>query len=159
MSLYDHYSPREQEILRRRAQRVAQAATETESTRLVEALQVRIGGERYALPVDSVLAVYEHAEITALPGAPEHVAGIVNLRGNLVVVLNPGAVLNIPDSQGTDCNTLIIVTNDEFSAALCVQEVSEVTAIDQDSLASPSVMPDSDRLNHLAGILPDGTTL
>jgi purine-binding chemotaxis protein CheW len=159
MSLYDHYSPREQEILRRRAQRVSQRSQESEAATRVEVLQVRMGGERYALPVEAVLAVYEHSDITPLPGAPEHIAGMVNLRGNLMVVLNPAAMLNIPASQGSDNHTLIIVTNQEFSVALCVQETGDVTAIDRDHLATPSGLVENVASTHLTGILPDGTSL
>lgn len=59
MSLYNHFDENQQEILRERARRVATAAQEDNSIATREVLLARVQNERYMLPVELVLAVYE----------------------------------------------------------------------------------------------------
>ncbi len=159
MSLYDHFSSREQEILQARARRVAQVATSGNATDWLEALLVRLRGETYALPVESVLAVYEGIPITPLPGTPEFVAGIANVRGHLMTVLNLAAILNAPGEEPSGSRALVVVANGDFSVALCVERADEVSNIDNRELSSKPALSETLRGDYLVGVLPDGVAL
>lgn len=161
MSLYDHYSEKELEILQARARRVERAAGEGSTDEIEEALLVVMRGETYALPIDSVVAVYENVPITPLPCTPPFIAGLVNLRGHLVTVLNLSAVLDIPgaDESQSATNSIVVVTGDGNNNALLVQKVSEVSRLDTRDQMTASALLSGQRAAYVAGVLPDGTAI
>ena len=62
-------------------------------------VQVRVGAERYALPVARVLEVGEMRTLTVAPGASRAILGVCNLRGDLLPVFDLAAVLGLPRSD------------------------------------------------------------
>ncbi len=58
-------------------------------------LTFNIGKELFAVNVVSVLEVLEQQQITPVPGAPEHIMGIINFRGEILPVVNTRIKLNI----------------------------------------------------------------
>ena len=58
-------------------------------------VQVRVGTELYALPVDHVLEIGEIGLLTATPGASRAALGVRNLRGDLLPVFDLAAVLGL----------------------------------------------------------------
>jgi purine-binding chemotaxis protein CheW len=153
MSFYDHFSEDEIAILRARAERIA-STQQTKESDAFSALVVRVGGEAYALPMDSLTAVYEGYTIVPLPCVPSFVAGIVNIRGQVLPVMDLATLLGVP-CQATK-RSLLIISNTEFSLGLSVEAVGDVITILTSIMQSvPAV------LNHvyLRGVLPDGTAL
>jgi len=61
----------------------------------VRALILPVGEDRYAVPTDRVREVATDLRATALPGAPSWVLGVVNLRGEVVPLLDTAAVLGL----------------------------------------------------------------
>lgn len=59
------------------------------------AVELVVAGRPHRLPLDRALGVSPSASITRLPGAPPGVAGLVAVRGRLVVVFDPAALLGI----------------------------------------------------------------
>jgi purine-binding chemotaxis protein CheW len=155
MSIYDHFTEKDLEILRERARRIERDTTIEDTSRLREVLLVKVVHETYALPVERVLAVYEEVTMTPLPGTPVFVAGIVNLRGHLVTVLDLAVLLGMEGSQN-ELATLVVVEGEDFSVGLRVEHVSEVTLLDLETLTPASVLLQS---THLEGVLPDSTAL
>ena len=52
-------------------------------------LSFHIGNEVYAVKTDNVLEVLQHQTITPIPNSPEYIKGIVNFRGEGIIVLTP----------------------------------------------------------------------
>ena len=153
MSFYDHFSEDEIAILRARAERIA-STQQTKESDAFSALVVRVGGEAYALPMDSLTAVYEGYTIVPLPCVPPFVAGMVNVRGQILPVMDLAVLLGIPSEAAK--RSLLIVSNAEFSLGLCVQTVGDVISV----LVS-TLQPVPAALNqvYLRNVLPDGTAL
>jgi purine-binding chemotaxis protein CheW len=63
-------------------------------------VRIALGGEMYALSVDTVLEVTDVREVTPLPGAPEAVLGVFNLRGNVLPVVDVRALLGSAGAGG-----------------------------------------------------------
>ena len=85
------------------------------------------GGERHAAELRWIREVVTLGFVTVIPGAPAGLVGAVNLRGNLVPVLDPGALLHAvataPARQG---DAALIVEDRGMIAALHVSQVHEV---------------------------------
>ncbi|MEO9175238.1 MAG: chemotaxis protein CheW [Gaiellales bacterium] len=87
-------------------------------------VQVRIGAERYALPVAYVLEVGEIGELTPVPGASRATLGVRNLRGDVLPVFDLAAVLGLP--CGSSARRLIVAERGGIRAGFAVDEVTEV---------------------------------
>lgn len=86
-------------------------------------VRVRVGGEHYSLPVERVLEVAELGEIAAVPGSPEEVLGVRNLRGQVLPVIALAAVLGL---SGGEPSRVVVVESGELRAGLRVDEVLDV---------------------------------
>jgi purine-binding chemotaxis protein CheW len=109
-------------------------------------LLVRVGGERYALPIYDVVEVARIGDLTPVPGAPDAVLGVQNLRGQVVPVVDLGAVVGMPRSE--ERGAVVVVDDSGQPAGLAVDallDVADLVAEASDSPAAPllgSVMID-----------------
>jgi purine-binding chemotaxis protein CheW len=79
-------------ILRQRAHDLAREQTQSSEQR-GEALVVRVGNARYAVPLVGLGAVMGLESLTPLPGAPDVVAGLTQIQGHVVTIVHLGALL------------------------------------------------------------------
>src|SRR5262245_37446314 len=127
MSFYDHFSETEIEVLRQRAARIASAQSEVEQGDVISALVIKAGGETYALPMEALAAVYTGHTVVPVPCVPTFVAGIANVRGQVLPVFDLAVILKAP-SGGTR-QVLIVASNADNSMAFCVEAVGDAEAI------------------------------
>jgi chemotaxis signal transduction protein len=66
----------------------------------MDVMLVRLGGSSYALPVASVREVVRLPPITRVPGLPPFVAGLTNVRGRVLAVLDLRALLRLDGPRG-----------------------------------------------------------
>ncbi|EIC19688.1 chemotaxis protein CheW [Thiorhodovibrio frisius] len=57
-------------------------------------LTFSVAEERLAMPIDAVQEIIETPQITKVPMTPEHIRGVINLRGNVVPIVDLAARLN-----------------------------------------------------------------
>jgi len=82
----------------------------------------------YGVPVEQVREVRDMQSVTSVPGAPEYVEGVTNLRGQIITVINLRKRLGMP--QGKSENEKIMIVDLEKSAVgVVVDAVTEVSTI------------------------------
>lgn len=118
-----------------------------------------LGEQRYALRLSAVDRVIRAVEISPLPQAPEIVAGIINLHGQVIPVINMRRRFHLPerDIALTDC--LVIAHTARRLAGLVVDAVTGVIEYPEQSIAgAESILPG---LEYLEGVvkLQDGLVL
>ena len=91
---------------------------------LVGLVVVRLGGERLAIDVTIVREVVPRPVITPLPTAPALVAGMINLRGDILAVLDPSTLK--PAAAARIHDVAVVVEHDDVSAAILVERVEDV---------------------------------
>ncbi|QYZ78398.1 purine-binding chemotaxis protein CheW [Methanofollis formosanus] len=74
----------------------------------VDVVKFELGGERYALDIYLAREIVEMIPITPVPRASAHIAGLINLRGEVTTVIDLAALLGVPDPE-TDIPKKIIV--------------------------------------------------
>lgn len=102
---------KERKILRARARALArkpELESEVESERL-EVLEFLLAHERYGLESHHVREVYLLKELTPLPGTPPFVLGIVNIRGQILSVIDLKKFFELPEKGLTDLNRVIVL--------------------------------------------------
>jgi purine-binding chemotaxis protein CheW len=128
-------------IFARRAEALAASATAEADGDGLEALLFGLGGERYAFATDQVREVRPLADITVLPGMPSFVAGLANVRGRIVCVLDLGPLFGVQRPDGA-AQSLVVLS--------CARGDVAVLATDRPSAC---VLPVAD-----FGELPIGTS-
>ena len=97
----------------------------------------RLSGETYGVNVMQVQEVLRYTEIAPVPGAPDYVLGIINLRGNVVTVLDTRNRFSLQDGEVTDATRIVIVEADEHVVGLLVDSVAEVVYLRQSEIENP----------------------
>jgi purine-binding chemotaxis protein CheW len=86
-------------------------------------VRVRVAGEHYALPVEQVLEVADLGEIAPVPGSPSEIAGVRNLRGQVIPVIGLATLLGL---SGDEPSRVVVAESGELRAGLVVDEVLDV---------------------------------
>lgn len=94
-----------------------------------------MGEELFALPVAAVREILDPPRLSRLPGAPEHVLGLIDVRGASVAVVDLRLLLGQPPREDTQ-DTRIVVLNVERGGrrhvvALRTDRVIEVAELDE----------------------------
>ncbi|ATC95487.1 chemotaxis protein CheW [Pseudoalteromonas tunicata] len=82
--------------------------------------------ETYGINVMQVQEVLRYTEIAPVPGAPVYVLGIINLRGNVVTVIDTRARFGLSGNDVTDNSRIVIIEADKQVIGILVDSVAEV---------------------------------
>ncbi|MCJ8319587.1 MAG: chemotaxis protein CheW [Colwellia sp.] len=82
--------------------------------------------EVYGINVMQVQEVLRYTEIAPVPGAPLYVLGIINLRGNVVTVIDTRSRFGLESADVTDNTRIVIIEADKQVIGILVDKVSEV---------------------------------
>lgn len=93
----------------------------------VQFLVFRLGAEEFGLPIGAVdeVARAPHA-ITRIPNAPAFLEGVINLRGEVLPVIDQRKRFGLPTHTGPGAERLVVVRTERHRAGLIVDSVSEV---------------------------------
>ncbi len=133
-------------------------------------LVFRVGGERFAVSLQAVAEVIESPELQRMPDAPEHVRGVATLRGELLSVYDPLALLGAPGggrgAPGPSINagealevgaTLVFSRGGGHRVGLAVDDVYDTITIEESELRG---VPGSDGSDGaLVGLVLRGSEL
>jgi purine-binding chemotaxis protein CheW len=119
-------------------------------------LLVELGTVRLALPADRTEAVVAAVAVTALPGAPAGVEGVVNFHGRLAPVLDLRRRLGLPAREPGPDEHMLFVPIGTRLACLRVDRVRDLVAFDPEEVTpAGSVVPGTLEGSGLIA-LPDG---
>jgi chemotaxis signal transduction protein len=91
-------------------------------------VRFRVGEESFALPVEQVLEVAELGAVASVPGAPDCVLGVRNLRGQVLPVIDLAAVLGTRRANGPAAK-LVIAEDAGRRAGLAIDQVTDVSEL------------------------------
>ncbi len=105
----------------------------------------RLGQKRYALPLSVVKEVIAITDITPLPHVPSFYKGLINLRGQIISVIDLRTKLTLPPSKANPEETCIIISQvGDIQVGSIVDEVVEVVGYEEEDID----MHETDRVNH-----------
>lgn len=100
----------------------------------------RLGDEIYGVNVMQIREVLRYTEITPVPGAPYFVLGIINLRGNVVTVIDTRTRFGLSQADVDSNSRIVIVEVDKQVIGMLVDSVAEVTYLKESEIEkAPSV--------------------
>jgi purine-binding chemotaxis protein CheW len=110
-------------------------------TKITSYLTFKLGEEIFAANVSKVLNILELTEITKVPQAPEYMKGVINLRGEVLPLVDVKVKFGMEPTEFTT-NTCILVLDlehngEKFHLGTLVDSVQEVLEISDDQLKAP----------------------
>ena len=107
---------------------------------LLQWVTFRLEGETYGISVMQIQEILRYIDIAPVPGAPDYVLGIINLRGNVVGVIDARKRFGLPPSEVTESSRIAIIETENHVAGILVDSVMEVVYIRQSEIeAAPNV--------------------
>jgi purine-binding chemotaxis protein CheW len=104
-------------------------------------LTFALGKEEYGLEILKVREIIGYMDITAVPKTPSYVRGVINLRGQVISVVDLRAKFGMEAAQRTDETCIIVVEiksgDRKLSTGIIVDRVSEVLNIPGENIEEP----------------------
>lgn len=148
-----------EQVLRLRARRLAAArnlAVEVSPGQAV--LAFRIANESYGLALSALSEVMPLAACTPVPGLPQHLLGVTNVRGEIRPVLNLHAMLTLPEPEAGRPYA-VFLRNPGRAIGLRVDAVERIRFVDEATLTLPHESGNGLPQRFVAGITPDTLVL
>jgi purine-binding chemotaxis protein CheW len=115
----------------------------TQSSVAGKYLTFSLGREEYGLEILKVREIIGYMDVTAVPRTPPHVRGVINLRGQVISVIDLRSKFGMPPAERTDQTCIIVVeirqpnTGRKLSTGIVVDRVCEVQDIAADRIEEP----------------------
>ncbi|MCK9392241.1 MAG: chemotaxis protein CheW [Syntrophales bacterium] len=125
-------------ILRSRAKKLSQEI-EREGTEeeYFEILEFLLAHETYAVETPFVREVYPMTELTPLPCTPAFVFGLINVRGQILTVIDMKKFFDLPERGITNLNKVIVVRKDAIELGILADEIIGIRNILVSELQPP----------------------
>lgn len=121
-----------------------------------ELITFGIASQRFGIDIMTVREIRAWSPVTRLPRVPDYVAGVVNLRGAVLPVVDLAARLGWQPTEATPRNPIIVIEHEGQLRGLIVHDVADIVSIDAGSLQNPDAMGHETITHFIQGIAPLG---
>lgn len=126
---------------------------EEENTDENQYLLSKLDREEYGINIVDVQSIEELQSIVAVPDMPSYVKGVINLRGQVIPVIDMRLKLKMSEKDYDDRTCIVIVKIDEANVGLIVDTVSEVINIPENSIDPAPSFKETEHANkYISGI-------
>lgn len=112
----------------------------------------RLENESYGINVMQVQEVLRYTEIAPVPGAPPYVLGIINLRGNVVTVIDTRSRFALPNAETTDQTRIVIIEAENQVVGILVDAVAEVVYLRQSEIETTPNVGNEESAKFIQGV-------
>lgn len=111
-----------------------QEKQQTAEDPMIQWVTFRLDGETYGINVMQVQEVLRYTDIAPVPGASYHVLGIINLRGNVVTVIDTRLRFGLAQGEINDNTRIVIIETGRHVIGIMVDAVAEVVYLRQSEI-------------------------
>lgn len=113
----------------------------------------RLDDEIYGVNVMQVQEVLPMTEIAPVPGAPPYVMGIINLRGNVVTVIDTRMRFGLEQKAPEDSDRIVVVETEDQVAGIVVDGVAEVAYVRESEVDGAPNVGNDDAARYIWGVV------
>jgi purine-binding chemotaxis protein CheW len=117
-----------------------------------ELITFEVGGQVFGLDIMAIREIRAWTPTTRLPRVPHYVAGVVNLRGTVLPVIDLAARLGWEATEPTPRHAIIVTQMGSQTCGLIVESVSDIVTIPAASLQPPPVATNDTIVSFLEGL-------
>ncbi len=119
---------------------VAEIQQDDNRDQVLQWVTFQLEDETYGINVMQVREVLRYSEIAPVPGAPDYVLGIINLRGNVVTVIDTRSRFGLMPGDISENTRIVIIEAEKQVIGILVDSVAEVVYLRSSEIDStPSV--------------------
>ncbi len=122
------------------------------TSRETQIVGFRVGRETFGMPILALHEIVRVPEITAVPDAPAHIEGVINLRGKIVSVVDLRKRFNKPATELTRHSRILVIEHGGRLVGMIVDAASEVLKIAESDIAPAPAMMKEGGLDCVTGI-------
>ncbi|NBC37534.1 chemotaxis protein CheW [Novosphingobium sp. FSY-8] len=117
-----------------------------------ELITFEVGGQVFGIDIMAIREIRAWTPTTRLPHVPYYVAGVVNLRGTVLPVIDLAARLGWESTEPTPRHAIIVTQLGSQACGLIVDSVSDIVTIQQEALQPPPVTANDSIVVFLEGL-------
>jgi purine-binding chemotaxis protein CheW len=126
---------------------------------VIQMVTFRLKDETYGINVMHVQEVLRVTEIAPVPGAPDYILGIINLRGNVVTVIDTRLRFGLPAGELTDSSRIVIIESEKQVVGIMVDAVAEVVELTESQIDAAPNVGNEESSRYIQGIATMGEVL
>lgn len=146
-------------ILKARAKALARETGKAEAADALELVEFLLAHERYAVESRYVREVYPLENLTPLPCTPAFVLGIVNMRGEILSVIDIKKFFDLPEKGLTDLNKVIVLQSGNMLFGILADAILGVRRIPIAEIQPSLPTLTGIREKYLRGVTPERTVV
>lgn len=114
----------------------------------------RLGREYFGTAIDQVKEIIQMTHVTPMPGAPSFIEGVINLRGQVIAVIDLAKQLDLPPPESGEESRIIVMEMDNNIVGMIVDAVPEVLRISTgDIVSTPALIESRIDIRYIEGIV------
>ena len=117
-------------------------------------ISFEVAGQLFGLDITAIREIRAWSPVTRMPGVPDYIAGMANLRGAIVPVMDLAARLGWERTVASERNAIIVVHSAGKSCGLIVESVSDLVELPAETLQSPPALGDAAITAFIEGLAP-----
>jgi purine-binding chemotaxis protein CheW len=114
----------------------------------------KVADEEFGVDINEVKEIIRWEEVTRIPNAAPYIKGVINLRGNILVVNDLAMKLGLPSKKvDDDTRILVVEVGDNNTVGMVVDSATEVLRLSGDKIrAAPSMVTSNIDSNYIEGV-------
>jgi len=112
--------------------------------------------ETYAIDSDNVLSIERILPVTRIPYAHDFVAGVMNLRGDIIPVVDLHKRLNVEQIDDTEASRILVLKYKDYVIGIKVDRVSNVKYFDEEEIEDFDKVSLEDKSQYFDYVIYDG---
>jgi purine-binding chemotaxis protein CheW len=149
--------PVSEKILKVRAEELARkisAGINHETT--LSVVEFQIAHETYALELSRIRIIHPFKALTFIPGTPDFIRGVINLRGEIISVVDLKVFFDLPNHGFNNLSQVIILSSDEMEFGILADAVLGVAEISKNDIQPSLPTLTGIRADYLKGVTGNG---
>ena len=129
-----------------------EATTVTSSEELLQLVGFKLGKEEYGIDILKVQEINRIAEITKIPQSPDFVEGVINLRGNVIPIIDLRKRFHMPERTHDKQTRIVVGEIEGRTVGLIVDAVSEVIRLPANTIEPTPKIVSRDQADYITGV-------
>ncbi len=112
----------------------------------------RLGEEEYGADIIKVTVIERMLNIARVPTTPAYIKGVINLRGDIIPVMDLRSRLGLPEKEEDDETRIIILDINKIIFGIIVDSVSEVLQLEEAKIESAAGIINDKNMDYINGV-------
>lgn len=112
----------------------------------------KLDKEEYGVDIQKVTTIERMAGIARVPKTPDYIKGVINLRGEIIPIIDIRKKFNLPSLEESEDTRIIIIKIGDISAGIIVDAVAEVTQLSEEAIETVSGLNSERSMDYILGV-------